>query len=57
MNGLRLAINYLEFVPTGRDVDALSFAGSWFCHHDRQTGGHLADTDKPYGPADAVRGR
>jgi predicted dithiol-disulfide oxidoreductase (DUF899 family) len=47
------AYNYLDFVPKGRDEDALPFTMSWLRHHDRYADGYLADADKPYWPADA----
>jgi predicted dithiol-disulfide oxidoreductase (DUF899 family) len=47
--------NYLDLVPKGRDEDDLSFTMSWLRHHDRYTDGLLADADKPYWPAEAVR--
>jgi predicted dithiol-disulfide oxidoreductase (DUF899 family) len=49
--------NYLDYVPKGRDEDALSFTMSWLRHHDRYADGYLADADKPYWPADAVPAR
>jgi predicted dithiol-disulfide oxidoreductase (DUF899 family) len=49
--------NYLDFVPKGRDEDALPFTMSWLRHHDRYADGHLADADKPYWPADAAPAR
>ncbi len=49
--------NYLDLVPKGRDEDALSFTMSWLRHHDRYADGYLADSDKPYWPADAVPAR
>lgn len=47
--------NYLDLVPKGRDEDGLSFTMSWVRHHDRYADGYLADADKPYWPADALR--
>jgi predicted dithiol-disulfide oxidoreductase (DUF899 family) len=49
--------NYLDFVPKGRDEDALPFTMSWLRHHDRYADGHLADADKPYWPANAAPAR
>jgi len=49
--------NYLDFVPKGRDEDALPFTMSWLRHHDRYADGHLADADKPYWPAAAAPAR
>jgi predicted dithiol-disulfide oxidoreductase (DUF899 family) len=46
--------NYLDYVPKGRDEDALPFTMSWVRHHDRYADGRLADADKPYWPANAV---
>jgi predicted dithiol-disulfide oxidoreductase (DUF899 family) len=46
--------NYLDYVPKGRDEDALPFTMSWLRHHDRYADGYLADPDKPYWPANAV---
>jgi predicted dithiol-disulfide oxidoreductase (DUF899 family) len=49
--------NYLDFVPKGRDEDALPFTMSWLRHHDRYEDGYLADADRPYWPADVVPAR
>jgi predicted dithiol-disulfide oxidoreductase (DUF899 family) len=49
--------NYLDFVPKGRDEDALPFTMSWLRHHDRYEDGYLADKDRPYWPADVVPAR
>jgi predicted dithiol-disulfide oxidoreductase (DUF899 family) len=49
--------NYLDFVPKGRDEDALPFTMSWLRHHDRYEDGHLADADKPYWPVQAAPAR
>jgi predicted dithiol-disulfide oxidoreductase (DUF899 family) len=49
------AYNYLDYVPKGRDEDALAFTMSWLRHHDRYDTGKLADASLPYWPADAVR--
>jgi predicted dithiol-disulfide oxidoreductase (DUF899 family) len=46
--------NYLDLVPKGRDEDGPPFTMSWVRHHDRYEDGYLADSDKPYWPADAV---
>jgi predicted dithiol-disulfide oxidoreductase (DUF899 family) len=46
--------NYLDYVPKGRDEDALPFTMSWVRHHDRYADGRLADADKPYWPANAA---
>jgi predicted dithiol-disulfide oxidoreductase (DUF899 family) len=43
--------NYLDLVPKGRDEDALAFTMAWVRHHDRYTDGHLADSTRPYWPA------
>jgi predicted dithiol-disulfide oxidoreductase (DUF899 family) len=48
------AYNYLDLVPKGRDEDALSFTMSWVRHHDRYTDGYLADSNRPYWPAQAA---
>src|ERR1700726_3455763 len=37
--------SYLDFVPRGRDEDALPFTMSWLRHHDRYADGYLADAD------------
>jgi predicted dithiol-disulfide oxidoreductase (DUF899 family) len=47
--------NYLDLVPKGRDEDGLAFSMSWVRHHDRYADGYLADAERPYWPADAVR--
>jgi predicted dithiol-disulfide oxidoreductase (DUF899 family) len=47
--------NYLDFVPKGRDEDALYFPMAWVRHHDRYTDGKLADADRPYWPSEAVQ--
>jgi predicted dithiol-disulfide oxidoreductase (DUF899 family) len=47
--------NYLDYVPRGRDEDALAFTMSWLRHHDRYDTGKLADVNLPYWPADAAR--
>jgi predicted dithiol-disulfide oxidoreductase (DUF899 family) len=49
--------NYLDFVPKGRDEDALPFTMSWLRHHDRYADGHLADADKLCWPAAAAAAR
>jgi len=49
--------NYLDYVPKGRDEDALAFTMSWIRHHDRYESGYLADADKPYWPTDLVPAR
>jgi len=49
--------NYLDFVPKGRDEDALPFTMSWVRHHDRYADGYLGDADKPYWPAEATPAR
>lgn len=46
--------NYLDLVPKGRDEDELPFPMAWVRHHDRYATGYLADTNRPYWPADAV---
>jgi predicted dithiol-disulfide oxidoreductase (DUF899 family) len=48
------AYNYLDFVPKGRDEDALPFTMAWVRHHDRYADGKLADADRPYWPAEAL---
>jgi predicted dithiol-disulfide oxidoreductase (DUF899 family) len=45
--------NYLDLVPKGRDEDELPFPMAWVRHHDRYASGYLADTNRPYWPADA----
>jgi predicted dithiol-disulfide oxidoreductase (DUF899 family) len=47
--------NFLDLVPKGRDEDGLAFSMAWIRHHDRYADGYLADADKPYWPADALR--
>ena len=47
--------NWLDLVPKGRDEAGLAFTMSWVRHHDRYTDGYLADAEKPYWPADAVK--
>ena len=49
--------SYLDFVPKGRDEEALPFTMAWLRHHDRYEDGHLADADKPYWPAEAAPAR
>jgi predicted dithiol-disulfide oxidoreductase (DUF899 family) len=46
--------NYLDYVPKGRDEDALPFSMAWVRHHDRYEDGKLADKDRPYWPATAA---
>lgn len=46
--------NYLDLVPKGRDEDGLYFPMAWVRHHDRYDDGHLADTAKPYWPAETA---
>jgi predicted dithiol-disulfide oxidoreductase (DUF899 family) len=48
------AYSYLDWVPKGRDEDALPFTMAWVRHHDRYSDGHLADKTRPYWPANAV---
>lgn len=48
--------NYLDLVPKGRDEEGFPFAMAWLRHHDRYESGHLADSDLPYWPADALAG-
>ena len=50
MESLINTYNYLDFVPKGRDEDALAFTMSWVRHHDRYSDGYLADPSKPYWP-------
>ena len=45
--------NYLDWVPKGRDEDALPFTMAWVRHHDRYETGVLADADRPYWPKEA----
>jgi predicted dithiol-disulfide oxidoreductase (DUF899 family) len=44
--------NFLDLVPKGRDEDGLSFTMAWVRHHDRYEDGRLADSDRPYWPAE-----
>jgi predicted dithiol-disulfide oxidoreductase (DUF899 family) len=48
------AYNYLDFVPKGRDEDALPFTMAWVRHHDRYEDGRLEDANRPYWPAVAL---
>jgi predicted dithiol-disulfide oxidoreductase (DUF899 family) len=48
-----ISYNYLDYVPKGRDEDALAFSMAWIRHHDRYEDGHLADKERPYWPAAA----
>src|SRR5262245_40170081 len=45
--------DYLDLVPKGRDEDGLYFPMAWVRHHDRYEDGRLADSNKPYWPAEA----
>jgi predicted dithiol-disulfide oxidoreductase (DUF899 family) len=40
----------LDFVPKGRDEDALPFTMEWVRYHDRYGTDEFADKDKPYWP-------
>jgi predicted dithiol-disulfide oxidoreductase (DUF899 family) len=43
--------SYLDWVPKGRDEDGLYFPMAWVRHHDRYEDGRLADSSRPYWPA------
>jgi len=44
------AYNYLDFVPKGRDEDALTFTMAWVRHHDRYGDDYAVDPKAPYAP-------